>query len=148
MFKCLEYGKPIRIPISFFLIYPCLNFDMACWMSKEDMNILRTKSTISVEEIVRRKTRIDLQNPLHQDDAPKAVDILKNTEDRSTSFFARYARKELQQKSPKIHSGLSMTSRMTYFSDRILHPECKFYLISIARYGFDVPGWIACSPKY
>ena len=92
-------------------------------MSPEDMDILRAKSTVSVEEIVRKKTIIDLQNPLQQEDAPKAVDILKNTEDRSSSFFARYARGQLNVKTPKIHSGLSMTSRMTYFSDRILHPE-------------------------
>jgi acetyl esterase/lipase len=89
-------------------------------MPNDQMDLLKSESTASLSDYVRNKTEVDLSDPLHVNESPKAFNMLTDEVDRSTSMFSGLRRKVER---PKIHSGLSMTSRMSYFSDRILNPE-------------------------
>lgn len=98
---------------------------MVCWMPNDHMDILRSESADSISQFVRNKTELDLRDPLHVEAAPKSFNLLTGQEDREPSWYTKLKPKALASAppTPKIHSGLSMTSRMSYFSDRILNPE-------------------------
>jgi acetyl esterase/lipase len=88
--KAIEYSKPIRLPCGLFLIYPCMSFDMNCWMSKAEMELLNDEFNkeethpVEVNRIIRNKTEFNLNDPLHMEDAPKSVDVVSgNVVERS-----------------------------------------------------------------
>jgi hypothetical protein len=95
-------------------------------MPKDHLALLRSESSASVENFIRNKTEIDLKDPLHQEDAPKSIDVRLNQQNRSESWLEQYTSMD-RKNVTKIPTGLSMTSRMTFFHDRILGPECKLY---------------------
>jgi acetyl esterase/lipase len=84
LMKAIEFPQPLRLPCGLLLIYPCLSFDMNCWMSKESMVLLQdefagqnsAKDKEEVKRIIRNKTEFNLNDPLHLDDAPKSVDVV------------------------------------------------------------------------
>jgi acetyl esterase/lipase len=141
LMKSLEYHTPVRLPCSLLLIYPCLSFDMACWFPNAHLDLLKSESTDSIAEIVRNKTELDLQNPFKTKDAPKSIDVITGEEDRSSSWYNKYTPKS---QDTTIHTGLSMTSRFSFFSDRILNPECNFK-VTIALRGMALM-YLAESP--
>jgi acetyl esterase/lipase len=81
--KAIEFPQSLRLPCGLLLVYPCLSFDMNCWMTKEHMDLLHDeydgdsrKEEEEVKRIIRNKTEFNLNEPLHMDDAPKSFDIL------------------------------------------------------------------------
>jgi acetyl esterase/lipase len=90
-------------------------------MRQDQLELLRSDSTASMGDYVRNKTDLDLRDPLHIAESPRAINMLTDEIDHRDSRF--FIRKKSKIQAPKIHSGLSMTSRMSYFSDRILNPE-------------------------
>ncbi|KAJ3271564.1 hypothetical protein HDV01_006526 [Terramyces sp. JEL0728] len=93
-------------------------------MPSEQMELIRIESAQSVGKYVRTKTELDMTAPLQVDEAPRAVNLLTDEVDSTPSWYTKYTPKALiAKKATKIHSGLSMTSRMSYFSDRIIKPE-------------------------
>jgi hypothetical protein len=112
------------------LIYPVLSFDMACWMPSSQMGLLRAESIKSVPSILQSK-QYATESPLSAaiPDAPRRIDVLSDKVDRSKSWYQfgfLGKKKKDTKKTQKAPSSLSMTSRMIYFNDPILAPECTF----------------------
>jgi hypothetical protein len=73
--------------------------------------------------------------------APRGIDVLNNAVDTRASLLDRFRPKVFSEPGgPYIHSYLSMTSRMHYFSDRVLPPECTFLNSRLTCDGDFLPG--------
>lgn len=124
-----HHSPVLNLPVSLILIYPCLSFEMACWMPTEHMEMLEQDTTHSgVLRVVKSKTDIRLTEPLKPRDAPRTLDVESGVVDDSPSWYKKYtgvvsSETDTSSSSAVIHSNLSMTSRMTFFNDRILGPE-------------------------
>ncbi|KAJ3350641.1 hypothetical protein HDU91_006220 [Kappamyces sp. JEL0680] len=119
-----QHHPQIRVPVSLVLVYPCLSFEMACWMSEDAMEMLELEEpgNTSLRRVVRSKTELKLSDPLAMYDAPRRVDVMTEKVEESSALW--YKSNSLEQEPQgRIHTGLSMTSRMSYFSDRILRPD-------------------------
>jgi hypothetical protein len=89
-----------------------------------------TSQTKGLLRIVKSKTDIRLSEPLKGTDAPRKVNVESGTIDETPAWYKKYTSPvlaEFREDGPLIHSNLSMTSRMTFFHDRILGPESKWY---------------------
>ncbi|KAH9252713.1 hypothetical protein BSLG_008750 [Batrachochytrium salamandrivorans] len=126
IFKCLEASHDtVKPPAAFISIYPCLSCDMTCWMTPSELNLVRAESSTSLLPMIDKKLHMRKFAPLEIADAPRAINVLTNRVDRSTSWYHKFLPKMFVHRSagPSIPSGLSMTSRMSFFSDRIIAPE-------------------------
>lgn len=112
--KIIDFG--CRLPSSLILVYPCLSFDIACWMSHNDLQMMEMDKRL--DRVVQSKVELNKFDPLQIPDAPRSMNVERDSIDDSPSWFSRKENGE-----SRIHSGLSMTSRMSYFGDRILNPE-------------------------
>ncbi|KAJ3192614.1 hypothetical protein HK101_006227 [Irineochytrium annulatum] len=123
--KCLD-SKDIRVqpPSGLILIYPCLNFDMGCWMPPAQRSLFRaeSKKDMSMTGLVELHTSMHAKSPLAVPPAPRGINVLKNEVDRRGSWYRIFSSKNADP-GPAIPSSLSMTSRMSYFTDRVLAPE-------------------------
>ncbi|KAJ3187889.1 hypothetical protein HDU85_006282 [Gaertneriomyces sp. JEL0708] len=131
--RCLEtYEMTIRPPNGLVLVYPCLSFDMSCWMPSDSLKLMRAEShhNLSLKSFTESKASMRKNSPLTPQEAPRKIDVLHDKVDRRESWYHRYnpfrkssEMKRQQRNGPSIPSHLSMTSRMSYFTDRILAPE-------------------------
>ncbi|KND00948.1 uncharacterized protein SPPG_04049 [Spizellomyces punctatus DAOM BR117] len=124
--RCLEtYEKHIPPPNGLVLIYPCLSFDMSCWMPSEQLKLMRAEShkNLSLKSLSESKHNIKKNSPLTPQEAPRKIDVLKDEVDRSKSWYHIFKPRPSHPPGPSIPSSLSMTSRMSYFTDRIITPE-------------------------
>ncbi|KAI9017423.1 Alpha/Beta hydrolase protein [Gaertneriomyces semiglobifer] len=131
--RCLEtYEMTIRPPNGLVLVYPCLSFDMSCWMPSDSLKLMRAEShhNLSLKSFTESKSSMRKNSPLTPQEAPRKIDVLHDKVDRRESWYHRYnpfrkssEMKRQQRNGPSIPSHLSMTSRMSYFTDRILAPE-------------------------
>nr|KAJ3422516.1 hypothetical protein HK105_007733 [Polyrhizophydium stewartii] len=82
-------------------------------------------SHTSVSSLIDKKLHIRKLAPLETSEAPRAIDVIHGRSDRSKSWYHKLRPKMFEHKStgPYIPSALSMTSRMSYFSDRVITPE-------------------------
>lgn len=83
-----------------------------------------------VLRVVKSKTDIRLSEPLKSRDAPRTVDVVSGAVDETPSWYKKYTALDGGGGGGGkgiIHSNLSMTSRMTFFNDRILGPESMFF---------------------
>ncbi|KAJ3152576.1 hypothetical protein HDU89_001269 [Geranomyces variabilis] len=127
--RCLEtYEKHIPPPNGIVLIYPCLSFDMSCWMPSEQLKLMRAEShkNLALKSLANAKSSMKKNSPLTPQDAPRKIDVLNDVSDHSKSWYSfikpKTSRSERVQ-GPSIPTNLSMTSRMSYFTDRIISPE-------------------------
>ncbi|KAL5032199.1 hypothetical protein RTP6_000341 [Batrachochytrium dendrobatidis] len=126
IFKCIEFNQEhAKPPAAFICVYPCLSYDMACWIPPRQLNLLRAESSTSLAPLIDSKLHIRKLAPLETSEAPRAIDVFNNQADRSLSWYHKLRPQIFAHKStgPYIPSALSMTSRMSYFSDRIITPE-------------------------
>ncbi len=115
--KCIEMTEMrIELPVALFLVYPCLSFDMACWMKDDQLSLLQKEE----RNFARTKTEIDLRAPLENDEAPRAINILTDQVDMSKSWISQKFSKPIPVKTTTT---LCQTSRMSFFGDRIIRPE-------------------------
>ncbi|TPX58461.1 hypothetical protein PhCBS80983_g03144 [Powellomyces hirtus] len=127
--RCLEtYEKHIPPPNGIVLIYPCLSFDMSCWMPSEQLKLMRAEShkNLALKNLTNSKSTMKKNSPLTPQDAPRKIDVLNDQSDHSKSWYSfmkpkRNGPERIQ--GPSIPSSLSMTSRMSYFTDRVISPE-------------------------
>jgi hypothetical protein len=134
--KCLDYATGTKYklppPDGVILIYPCLEFDLACWMPNQHMNVLRTESThsLSFTNILEMRANIKPTAPLAVRPAPRNIDVVHDKADWSLSWYRRWFEGWFKSPpAPEIHSTLSMTSRMSYFSDRLIAPESEYLMV-------------------
>ncbi|KAI9202007.1 Alpha/Beta hydrolase protein [Polychytrium aggregatum] len=125
--KCLESKDiPVRPPSGLILIYPCLSFDLACWMPQEQLGLIRAESkmSLSMQSLVQAKETMDAFSPLAVPPAPKRIDVFSNKVQQSrTSLWRSLWRSQPRKQHAMVPKSLSMTSRMSYFTDRLLAPE-------------------------
>lgn len=126
----------MRIPDALCLIYPALSFDLECWMKPAHLEYMRTESHVDLSQSFLKSKVLKPLSPLAVETAPRAIDVLTDAVDVRDSVFDRFKPKKfmnLDSKVPYIHSYLSMTSRLTYFADRVLPPECIFNSYTVLR---------------
>lgn len=134
--KCLESSTldptiSVPTPSGLILIYPALQFDMACWLPNRDRALLRaeSKASMAMQNIVDSHERLKPSAPFSMvPAAPRSIDVQRNTAEYKESWYRRWWEsmwsKGIQVGDERvIRSSLSMTSRMCYFTDRILAPE-------------------------
>ncbi|KAI8808437.1 Alpha/Beta hydrolase protein [Cladochytrium replicatum] len=122
--KCLEARDiHIRPPSGLLLIYPCLSFDMACWMPPHELEVIRTDSIKTLANLIDTKSTLrSLDAPLTLPDAPRSIDVLTDKVDRSRSWY-KFWEPRVPKPKAAIPTALSMTSRFSYFTDRLISPE-------------------------
>ncbi|CAG8718092.1 19040_t:CDS:2, partial [Racocetra fulgida] len=64
MFKILESQMPIPHPNGLILIYPCLNFDITCWMPPTQLSVIRAESSTSIPGVLESKDHLSHKSPL------------------------------------------------------------------------------------
>ncbi|PKY15098.1 alpha/beta-hydrolase [Rhizophagus irregularis] len=136
MFKILESPTPLPHPNALILIYPCLNFDITCWMSPSQLSVIRAESTPSIHGLLESKDHLRHKSPLAVvPDIKKkrrwsrgfsgSREDEKTIEERVKYIDGRDMTRHLNERNsrPIIGTRLAMTSRMSYFNDRILNPD-------------------------
>ncbi|KAJ3110320.1 hypothetical protein HDU96_006726 [Phlyctochytrium bullatum] len=123
--KCLEATfTRVPPPAGIVLAYPCLDFDMGCWMPQEKMRLFRaeSKKDMSMTNLMELHGSTHTKSPLAVPPAPRKIDVLKNEVDRRESWYRLFST-HTDDPGPAIPTSLSMTSRMSYFTDRVIAPE-------------------------
>ncbi|TPX52156.1 hypothetical protein SeMB42_g01623 [Synchytrium endobioticum] len=121
--KLLDLADPdYPAPRGVVLIYPCLSFDMACWMQPDQLRMIRAESSKSLVDLAEAKNHLSRMSPLAVPNAPRKIDILTDKVDHTPSWY-RWRPDDEPKKGIQIPSSLSMTSRMSYFTDRVIAPE-------------------------
>src|SRR3954447_24320474 len=128
MFKILESPTPLPHPTSLILIYPCLDFDITCWMSPSQLSVIRAESAHNIPGVLESKDHLCHKSPLAVvPDIKKrrwrrrlsgSREDEKSIEERVKYIDGRDMSKHPNEKNsrPVIGSRLTMTSRMSYFN--------------------------------
>ncbi|KAK9477902.1 Alpha/Beta hydrolase protein [Lipomyces japonicus] len=133
MLKLLCGNAKVPHPAALILIYPALDLNFTSWMTNEQVRLLRQESTKDFHSprLLQRKESTyidmsgkyraledqDLKNNLKKFCLPDSVDTDKPTETTNVLEAAGSQKKET------ISTSLAMTSRVSYFSDKIITPE-------------------------
>ncbi|KAF0377030.1 alpha/beta-hydrolase [Gigaspora margarita] len=135
MYKILEYQMPIPHPSGLILIYPVLNFDITCWMPPDQLSVIRAESSTSIPGVLESKDHLSHKSPL------SVVPDVKKRRWRKSFSGPREDERTLEDRvrvieghtvtdknekdrlRPVIGTRLTMTSRMSYFNDRILNAD-------------------------
>lgn len=103
-------------PIGLILIYPALDFELSCWMPPAQLSLMRAESktklfrSSSYHSILQSKDHLNMSSFISP-----VPDTLKNTNDPVKNKIKTYE--------AWAASRVAMTSRMTFFNDRILTPQ-------------------------
>jgi hypothetical protein len=100
------------------------------YRTPNELHILRDASSSDLSA-VQSRSKVSLLSPLSVPEAPREINLLKGQVDRSDSWYLYlikffYCKKKDEPKD--IPAELSMTSRMSFFNDRIIQPEGIFKL--------------------
>lgn len=143
-------SKLLPMPEGLVLIYPALDFEMTCWMTTGQLSLIRSESTTkmirskSLMSLLESKDHLSHASPLSVvpdvDKKPSAwkralgmtpVDGANTSKENASE--KKYVRDRIQElsevKTDWESSRLAMTSRMSFFNDRILTAEMVKHLI-------------------
>ncbi|KAK9239043.1 Alpha/Beta hydrolase protein [Lipomyces kononenkoae] len=139
MLKLLTTLPQARLPIALLMIYPALDLNFNSWMSDEQIRLLRQESVKELNSpgLMKRKESIyqGLSGKLHvEDEEMRDIDefslpsSLDATDPLSRSSSIREPGRRTQaelarEKKTTIGTSLAMTSRVSYFGDKIITPE-------------------------
>lgn len=126
----------IPVPIGLILIYPALDFEMSCWMSSSQLSLIRAESNTSLfrskslDAIWQTKDHLNHASPLSVvPDLEKKQSLWRRILGIKPTLKQRMAdrvhpiRDHIQTKEVWATSRLAMTSRMSFFNDRIITPD-------------------------
>lgn len=126
----------ISPPIGMILIYPALDFEMSCWMSTSQLSLIRAESNTSLfrskslESIWQTKDHLSHASPLSVvPDLDKKQSLWRRVFGIKPTMKQRMAdrvhpiRDQIQTKEAWATTRLAMTSRMSFFNDRIITPD-------------------------
>lgn len=126
----------IKVPTGLVLIYPCLDFEMSCWMSHSQLSLIRAESNTSLfrssslESIWQTKDHLSHASPLSVvPDLEKKQSLwrralgIKPTLKQRMADRAHPIRDQIQTNDPWTTARLAMTSRMSFFNDRVITPD-------------------------
>ncbi|CAG8551816.1 4959_t:CDS:2 [Funneliformis mosseae] len=135
MFKILESSTTLPHPTALVLIYPCLNFDITCWMAPSQLSVIRAESAHSIPGVLESKDHLRHKSPL------SVVPDVKRKRWRKSFSGPREDERTIEERvkyidghdvtgnpkektsRPVIGTRLTMTSRMSFFNDRIINPD-------------------------
>ncbi|KAK9371323.1 Alpha/Beta hydrolase protein [Lipomyces kononenkoae] len=139
MLKLLTAVPQPRLPIAILMIYPALDLNFNSWMSDEQIRLLRQESVKELNSpgLMKRKESIyhGLSGKLHiEDEDMRDIDefslpsSLDATDPLSRASSVREPGRRTQaeiarEKKATIGTSLAMTSRVSYFGDKIITPE-------------------------
>lgn len=144
----IHENQAIPLPAGLITIYPCLNFDLSCWMSPSQISLMRAESTsslnaTSMSHLLESKDHMRHQSPLSVvPDLEKrslwrrALGLEANHAKRGTSLEERIkymptkSSDALDLASATLVPRLAMTSRMSFFNDRIITPDLVSCLLT------------------
>lgn len=116
-------SRGIPKPDGLVLVYPCLELDVSCWMTPSQLAMIRAESFKEIPSLLQSKDHLGHKSPLSVGPDLK----------RRKSWIGRHKVSEesleerIRVKNNTTTKGnferLSMTSRMTYFNDRIITPD-------------------------
>lgn len=126
----------IKPPTGLIFIYPALDFEMSCWMSPSQLSLIRAESnnnlfrSKSLESLWQTKDHLSHASPLSVvPDLDKKQSLwrrvlgIKPTIKKRMADRAHPIRDQIQTRDPWATTRLAMTSRMTFFNDRIISPD-------------------------
>jgi acetyl esterase/lipase len=134
----MEAGwKGLPLPAGVILIYPCLDLNMSSWMSEDQMKLMRQRETLETNRrIVRKKSEYYEQTSGAHPPSPSSNTVpnkptasnISNTSNKSNSSYKLTGSSSptagAEPGEPKEFSTrLAVTSRLSYFNDRVLTPE-------------------------
>ncbi|KAK9767167.1 hypothetical protein K7432_003258 [Basidiobolus ranarum] len=115
--KALERKPAVPLPDGVILIYGCLDFNISSWMSNTQMSLIRAQSAKSLPSLMEAKNHLSHCSPL-------AVGPDLERKWSSQKHRAIQERIKVPYKlSTNSGTRLSMTSRMSFFNDRIITPD-------------------------
>ncbi|KAK9462256.1 Alpha/Beta hydrolase protein [Lipomyces oligophaga] len=123
MLKLLTHATKPRLPISLILVYPALDLNFTSWMTDEQIRLLRQESQSEIHSassgLMRRKESV------YGDMSRRQIYMTSTTTSTSTDTAARnHIRKpSYSSQDGVLSTSLAMTSRVSYFGDRIITPE-------------------------
>ncbi|KAF8533758.1 Alpha/Beta hydrolase protein [Trichophaea hybrida] len=110
----MEAGwKGLPLPDGVILIYPSLDLNMSSWMSEEQMKLINQRSTLSTNISVVRKKSEYYEKTSGTSRHPSPHRIPNDTTSSPPPAT----------EPTEITTRLAMSSRLSYFSDRVLTPE-------------------------
>lgn len=129
----------IPLPIGLILIYPALDFEMTCWMTPFQLSLIRSESTTSMIRSKSLQSLLDSKDHLsHASPLSVVPDVDKTAAwkrafgltpvEKTNSGKEQPAIRERVHHYHKVKSAwetsrLAMTSRMSFFNDRIITAE-------------------------
>ncbi|KAI8575957.1 hypothetical protein K450DRAFT_259153 [Umbelopsis ramanniana AG] len=132
-------NQVIPLPAGVITVYPCLNFDLSCWMSPSQISLMRAESSTSLNattmsHLLESKDHMRHQSPLSVEPDlerrslwRRALGLEANHAKRGTSLEERIrfmpTRDSVDVSSATLVPRLAMTSRMSFFNDRIITPD-------------------------
>lgn len=150
------FDSLIPVPSGLILIYAALDFEMSCWMTPDQLSLIRAESKTqlfrsgSLETLWQAKDHFSHASPLsvvpdieqtsvwkralnnlrsYKGGAkektavsPSSLATSKEQEDRDPSIRERVSQRAID-KHAWGSSRLAMTSRMSFFNDRIISPD-------------------------
>ncbi|KAL7267924.1 hypothetical protein RUND412_009472 [Rhizina undulata] len=135
----MEEGcKGLPLPEGLVLIYPSLDLNIGSWMSDEQMKLIRRREERNINRRVVHQKSTDFEKALgnepgdneesESDNSPgKSETEADSNLDVEAGIVGKVVEAahsgEAGQKSKHISTKLAMTSRLSYFNDRILTPE-------------------------
>ncbi|KAI9477998.1 MAG: Alpha/Beta hydrolase protein [Benjaminiella poitrasii] len=118
-------------PLGLILIYPALDFEMSCWMSPSSLSLIRAESSSnlfrsgSLQSLWLTKDHLSHVSPLSV--VPDAQDNDSGGRwwsKRNPTIHDRAGKRdEVNSQEAWASSRLAMTSRMSFFNDRIITPD-------------------------
>ncbi|RCH86716.1 hypothetical protein CU098_006540, partial [Rhizopus stolonifer] len=122
----------LPVPAGLVLIYPALDFEMSCWMSPSQLSLIRAESNTnlfrssSLDSLWQTKDHLSHASPLSVvPDLEKKQSLwrralgIKPTRKQSVADRAHPIRTKIQTKEAWASARLAMTSRMSFFNDRL-----------------------------
>ncbi|KAI8380152.1 Alpha/Beta hydrolase protein [Blakeslea trispora] len=126
----------LSVPVGIVLIYPVLDFEMSCWMSSSQLSLIRAESNTdlfrssSLDSLWQTKDHLSHASPLSVvPDLEKKQSLwrralgIKPSRKQSVANRAHPIRDKIQTKDAWATARLAMTSRMSFFNDRIISPD-------------------------
>ncbi|RHZ75005.1 hypothetical protein Glove_218g49 [Diversispora epigaea] len=135
MYKILESPTPLPHPTGLILIYPCLDFNITCWMPPSQLSAIRAESTTSIPGVLESKDHLSHKSPLSvvpdvkrkrwRKSFSRSIEDERTIEERVQVIEGHSVTEHRSDNSPRpvIGTRLAMTSRMSFFNDRIVNPD-------------------------
>ncbi|ORX99921.1 alpha/beta-hydrolase [Basidiobolus meristosporus CBS 931.73] len=115
--KALERKPAVPLPDGLILIYGCLDFNISSWMSNSQMDLIRAQSAKSLPSLMEAKNHLGHHSPLA---------VTPDLERKWSTHKHRAIQERIKvpfKLSSNSGTRLSMTSRMSFFNDRIITPN-------------------------